>query len=100
MMHADHTTVCFSNSNAMKMEKVLTEVGQLSSWIVTNGLKINPMMNLSRNSREDEAKNLYISTDNESFAKYDEVKFLGVIVYKQLNCRSHIDMLGGDVSLP
>ena len=42
MMYADDTTVYFSCLDAEKVQKILSEeVGNLSSWIGANGLKMN-----------------------------------------------------------
>ena len=71
------------------------ELHHLSSWISRNGLRMNlrktQFMCLSRKGREKEAMNLEILVDNQVLERYDDVKYLGVIVDKQLNWKKHIE---------
>ena len=41
MMYMDDTTVYISNSTTTTVQEVLNELGRLSSWIASNGLRLN-----------------------------------------------------------
>ena len=96
MMYADDTTVYYSHLNCLEVQDVLTEeLHHLSSWISRNGLRMNlrktQFMCLSRKGREKEAMKLEVQVDNQVLERHDAVKYLGVIVDKQLNWRRHIE---------
>ena len=96
MMYSDDTTVYYSSFNAERVQQVLREdLGQLSSWITQNGLRMNvrktQFMSLSRRCREMEADDIKVFVNDEVLKKCDEAKFLVVIVDKQLNRKSHME---------
>ena len=60
MLHADDTTVYFSDKSAKVVEEVLTDdLTRLTTWLGMNGLAMNvhktQFMSLSRKCREKEA---------------------------------------------
>ena len=98
MLYADDTTVYYSDSSVNNIQEVLTEdFGQLSSWISCNGLKMNlqkmQFVFLSRRCREKEADSLQVCMNGEVLKRCDQVKYLGVIVDKQLNWKRHIEQV-------
>ena len=96
MTYADNTTVYLADTDATAVQEVLNEgLGLLSAWISRNGLKLNisktQVMMLSRRGREREEEKVQLPIDNEVIAKCDEVKYLRVIVDKQLKWWSQIE---------
>ena len=70
------------------------ELHYLSSWISKNGLRMNlkktQFMCLSRKGRKKEARKVEVLIDNQVLERCD-VRYLGVIIDRQLNWRKHID---------
>lgn len=48
---------------------------------------------MSRRCREREANSLWVLVNEEALERSEEVKYLGVIVDRQLNWRKHIDSI-------
>ena len=85
MLYADDTTVNVSDKSAKVVEEVLTDdLTRLTTWLGMNGLTMNvhktQFMSLSRKCREKEANGLRVLVEQEALKKFDDVKYLGVIV--------------------
>ena len=88
--------VYFSDPAAQRVEEVLTEdLGRLATWIAQNVLRMNlqktQLMSLSIRCREKEANSMQVLVNEETSKKCEEVKYLGVIVDRQLRGRMHVE---------
>ena len=98
MLYADDITVYYYNHSIDKVKDVLSkDLAHLASWLVHNNLQLNlnktKLMCFSRKGRKSEANNLDICISNTTLEKCEEVKFLGVIVDRNLTWESHIQLV-------
>ena len=68
---------------------------RISSWIAANALTMNvaktQLMTMCRRGKHEEAEKVEVHVGGVELPKQDAVKYLGVIVDRELNWKQHID---------
>ena len=92
--YADDITIYASNQNPDVVGSALEgDLERISSWIAANGLTMNvaktQLMTMCRQGRHEEAEKVKVG--GVELPKLDALKYLGVIVDRELNWKQHID---------
>ena len=95
LSYADDTTIIFRHKNAMELQKIISEVlFLLDSWFKNNFLSLNVSKTFSQHySLFPSPIRFSISIDGKNVEEKDEVKYLGVIIDKNLKFSAHISHL-------
>lgn len=89
MLFADDTLIYISGENLRHCENLLNEeLHNLYEWLNMNKLKLN--VNKSKAMLINNTNQLNVRVNNEIIDSEEEVKYLGVIVDRQLNFKKHI----------
>ena len=93
-LYADDTTIYYSNKDPKLVQSTInSDVESIVSWIEMNGLKMNvsktQMMTLQRKSTKP-AEAITVKIRGEEITHLNSIKYLGVVVDKDLNWKPHI----------
>ena len=93
-LYADDTTIYYSNKDPKLVQSTInSDLENIVSWIEMNGLKMNvnktQMMTLQRKSTKP-AEAITVKIRGEEITHLNSIKYLGVVVDKDLNWKRHI----------
>ncbi len=96
ILYADDMIVYLSDSNTPSLKEHLSrDLVALSTWMADSDLTMNTQktqfMVLSKRGRDKEVEKLQIKVNVEVLRKCDKVKFLGVIVDRQLSWKDCVE---------
>ena len=87
-LFADDTSVFFSHENLNNLEEIVNvELTKVSDWLIANKLTLNTTKSnfmIIKPRQKKLSKKIEISINNESLRDSDCVKYLGVLIYKDL----------------
>ena len=94
--YADDITIYVSNKSPDVVGSALEgDLERISSWIAANGLTMNvaktQLMTMCRRGKHRKAEKVKVHVGGVELPKQDAVKYLGVIVDRELNWKQHID---------
>ena len=93
IIFADDTNIFYSNENIEILEATInTELEKLAYWFKANKLSLNVgKTSFILFSKRRIQRDVNISIDDKAINKVNEIKFLGVIIDKNLNWTAHIE---------
>ena len=100
-LFADDTFLCNQNTDITVLEKETnTEIEKVYNWLVSNKLTLNISKSkfMLISNKKSIKKDFCVSIDGSPLEKCDEYKYLGVIIDKNLNWKSHIEYVSTKIS--
>ena len=97
-LYADDTTIYSSDKDPVALGcRVEADISRLAHWIQLNGMKMNvaktQLMVLSQRGKRHEAESVQVKIDDVQLEKQDCVKYLGVMIDKDLSWKPHIERM-------
>ncbi len=93
-LFADDTSIFFSHKNLKELESIVNnELSKVSDWLIANKLTLNVDKSnflLISPSRKNTTNKINLSINNEAIAQKDCIKYLGVLLDKNLSWKNHI----------
>ena len=93
-LYADDTSIFFSHENLSNLESIVNaELAKISDWLIANKLTLNTTKSnfmIIKPRQKKLSKNIEISINNENLRDSACVKYLGVLIDKNLTWTNHI----------
>ena len=91
-LFADDTSIFFSHKNLKELESIVNnELSKVSDWLIANKLTLNVDKSnflLISPSRKNTTNKINLSINNEAIAQKDCIKYLGVLLDKNLSWKN------------
>ena len=101
LLFADDTALFASGNNSSSVEKVVNEeLKKIENWLLKNKLTLNTQKSSTIMFGEKKTENnmINIHINNSQICQKDEVKYLGIVIDKNLKWKPHIDKLTTQIS--
>ena len=102
-LFADDTSIFFSHKNLSQLELIVNdELSKVSDWLVANKLTLNVDKSnflIISPSIKNKTNEIKLAINNKSIAQKDCIKYLGVLLDKDISWKQHIQQVNLKISI-